>query len=181
MAPEIKQTRAVYERPSCKEPIFGKMLTIEKMSLCALYLRYTHNQVLNDPVSRDQIFRCKRGEGNINFPCSVDHEQDWQPYYPMIHTLLCVRAYVLDLLFVRRDGWQKTPGSTRYTPRYFLFFSPSHKGPPTTFRPRFFRPQNVHIFVVFRFCFAVCHEEWPYYEIRDFGIFRTHDCHCVCP
>ena len=33
-----------------------------------------------EPVSRDQIFRRERGQGNINFPCSADHEQDWQHY-----------------------------------------------------------------------------------------------------
>ena len=33
-----------------------------------------------EPVSRDQILRRKRGQGNIRFPCSADHEQDWQPY-----------------------------------------------------------------------------------------------------
>ena len=33
-----------------------------------------------EPVSRDQILRRERGQGNINFPCSTDHEQDWQPY-----------------------------------------------------------------------------------------------------
>ena len=33
-----------------------------------------------EPVSRDQIVRHVRGQGNINFPCSADHEQDWQPY-----------------------------------------------------------------------------------------------------
>ena len=34
-----------------------------------------------EPVSRDQIIlRRKRVQGNINFPCSADHEQDWQPY-----------------------------------------------------------------------------------------------------
>ena len=31
-------------------------------------------------VSRDQILRHERGQGNINFPCLADHEQDWQPY-----------------------------------------------------------------------------------------------------
>ena len=31
-------------------------------------------------VSRDQILRRKCGQGNIRFPCSADHEQDWQPY-----------------------------------------------------------------------------------------------------
>ena len=33
-----------------------------------------------EPISRDQILRHIRGQGNINFPCSADHEQDWQPY-----------------------------------------------------------------------------------------------------
>ena len=31
-------------------------------------------------VSRDQIVRHKRGQGNIHFSCSADHGQDWQPY-----------------------------------------------------------------------------------------------------
>ena len=33
-----------------------------------------------EPVSRDRILRRVRGLGNIHFPCSADHEQDWQPY-----------------------------------------------------------------------------------------------------
>ena len=33
-----------------------------------------------EPVSRDQILRRDQGKGNINFPCSTDHEKDWQPY-----------------------------------------------------------------------------------------------------
>ena len=50
------------------------------------------------PVSRDQILRCERGQGNINFLCSAHHEQDWQPYpvdrfsyclrWPYIHTYI---------------------------------------------------------------------------------------------
>ena len=32
------------------------------------------------PVSRDQILRHVRRRGNNHFPCSADHEQDWQPY-----------------------------------------------------------------------------------------------------
>ena len=50
-----------------------------------------------EPVSRGQILRSVRGQGNINFPCSADHEQDWQPYpvepYPAMcddHTI-CLR------------------------------------------------------------------------------------------
>ena len=33
-----------------------------------------------ETVSRNQILRRVRGQGNINFHCSADHEQDWQPY-----------------------------------------------------------------------------------------------------
>ena len=33
-----------------------------------------------EPVSRGQIRRRERGQGNEQFPCSADHEQDWQPY-----------------------------------------------------------------------------------------------------
>ena len=33
-----------------------------------------------EPVSRDQILRREHGQGNINLPCSADHEQDLQPY-----------------------------------------------------------------------------------------------------
>ena len=31
-------------------------------------------------VSRDRILRRERGQGDIYFPCSADHEQDWRPY-----------------------------------------------------------------------------------------------------
>ena len=34
-----------------------------------------------ETVSRDQILRRERGQGNIHFPCSADHDQDWQPYW----------------------------------------------------------------------------------------------------
>ena len=33
-----------------------------------------------EPVSRDQLLGRERGQGKIHFPCSADHEQDWQPY-----------------------------------------------------------------------------------------------------
>ena len=33
-----------------------------------------------EPILRDQILRRERAQGNINFPRSADHEQDWQPY-----------------------------------------------------------------------------------------------------
>ena len=43
-------------------------------------------------VSQDQILRRERGQGN--FPCSADHEQDWQPYPVGLHTL----PYVLTII-----------------------------------------------------------------------------------
>ena len=42
-----------------------------------------------EPVSRDQILRHARGQGNINFPCSADYEQDWQPYPVDPYSAIC--------------------------------------------------------------------------------------------
>ena len=42
-----------------------------------------------ESVSRDQIFSHARGQGNINFPCSADHEQDWQPYSVDPYSAIC--------------------------------------------------------------------------------------------
>ena len=43
-------------------------------------LRMEMNRLTQDgtaePVSRDQILRRERGQGNIHFPCTADHEQD---------------------------------------------------------------------------------------------------------
>ena len=42
-----------------------------------------------EPVSRDQILRHSRGQENIHFPCSADHEQDWQPYPVDPYSAIC--------------------------------------------------------------------------------------------
>ena len=42
-----------------------------------------------EPVSRDQVFRHARGQGNISLPCSADHEQDWQPYPVDPYSAIC--------------------------------------------------------------------------------------------
>ena len=42
--------------------------------------RLTRDGTADEPVSRDQILRHAGGQGNVNFPCSADHEQDWHPY-----------------------------------------------------------------------------------------------------
>ena len=42
-----------------------------------------------EPVSRDQILRHARGQGNVYFPCSADHEQDWQPFPVDPYSAIC--------------------------------------------------------------------------------------------
>ena len=54
----------------------------------------------DEPVSRDQILRHARGQGNINLPCSADHEQDWQPYPVDPYSAICddhtyIHTYIL--------------------------------------------------------------------------------------
>ena len=41
------------------------------------------------PVSRDQILRREQGQRNIDFPCSADHGQDWQPYPVDLSLAIC--------------------------------------------------------------------------------------------
>ena len=50
-----------------------------------------------EPVSRDQILRRERGQGNIDVPCSADHEQDWQ-LYPVdpYSCYMCDYTYICD-------------------------------------------------------------------------------------
>ena len=49
-----------------------------------------------ESVSRDQILRCERGQGNSTFPCSADHEQDCDNLIRLIHTLaICATIHVL--------------------------------------------------------------------------------------
>ena len=42
-----------------------------------------------EPVSRDQILRRVRGQGEKRFLCSADHEQDWQPYPVNSYSAIC--------------------------------------------------------------------------------------------
>ena len=48
-----------------------------------------------EPVSRDQILRHERGQGNIHFFCSADHVQDWHGNLTrLIYTLaICVTMH----------------------------------------------------------------------------------------
>ena len=42
-----------------------------------------------DGVSRNRTLRHVRGQGNIHFPCSAGHEQDWQPYPVDSYSAIC--------------------------------------------------------------------------------------------
>ena len=54
-----------------------------------------------EPVSRDQMLRHARGQGNINFPCSADHEQDWQPCPVDPYSAICDdHTYMLQCMYV---------------------------------------------------------------------------------
>ena len=68
-----------------------------------------------EPVSRDQILRRERRQGNIHFPCLADHEQDWQPYpvdpyiyiYVMtIHTYICILSPMGGVAYSEYSVWR---------------------------------------------------------------------------
>ena len=66
-------------------------------------------------VSRDQNLRHARGQGNIHFPCSADHEQDWQPYPVDPYSAICddhtyIHTYILYNYIDRHTG---TPDKTK--------------------------------------------------------------------
>ena len=56
-----------------------------------------------EPVSRDQILRRERGQGNFHFPSSADHEQDWQPN-PVDPLSAIYRQYFQHPHFIRIVG-----------------------------------------------------------------------------
>ena len=56
-----------------------KFIVATRFSLSIKMSRLTRDGTA-ETISRDQILRREREQGNIRFPCSADHEQDWQPY-----------------------------------------------------------------------------------------------------
>ena len=71
-----------------------------------------------EPVSRDQILRRERGQRKDHFPCSADHEQDWQPCLVVraiptnivLHTHTAVVVVVVVVVFTLKA----VPISTQY-------------------------------------------------------------------
>ena len=55
-----------------------------------------------EPISRDQILRHARGQGNIDFPRSADHEQDWQPYpvdpYSTLYYVMTIQHSIIHII-----------------------------------------------------------------------------------
>ena len=64
---------------------------------CCLLVGVAPSFASSDPPL---ILRREQGQGKINFPCSADQEQDWQPYPRLIHTLPYVMAIHTYYLFV---------------------------------------------------------------------------------
>ena len=61
-----------------------------------------------EPVSRDQILRHARGQGNVHFPCSADYEQDWQPYPVDPYSAICDdRTYIHTYMVTTRFSTQR--------------------------------------------------------------------------
>ena len=62
----------------------------------------------DEPVSRHQILRHARGQGNIHFPCSADYDQDWQPYPVYPYSAICDdRTYIhtMWMTYLRFDNF----------------------------------------------------------------------------
>ena len=66
-----------------------------------------------EPVSRDQILRREQGQGKTYFPCSADHEQDWQ-------RLILTRAMCDDHTYIDCMHRYKTHKYTLYAKVYAL-------------------------------------------------------------
>ena len=65
-----------------------------------------------EPISRDQILRHEREQGNIHFSCSADHVQDWQPYpVDPYSCYMCDHTYIQDVIFDRVGIAQPHEGS----------------------------------------------------------------------
>ena len=62
-----------------------------------------------ETASQDQILRRERRQGNIHFPYSADHYQDWQPYLVDLNSTLaiCVMNISLSPFMDMNDTVQK--------------------------------------------------------------------------
>ena len=58
-------------------------------------IRFSLSMEMSRLTPRDQILRRERGQGNIHFPWTADHVQDWQPYpVDPYSCYVCDHAYI---------------------------------------------------------------------------------------
>ena len=105
------------------------------------------------PVSQNKILRHAWGQGITHFPCSADHEQDWQPYpvdpYSAIcddhtyHTFACrslALAFSAEINFaMKRFSFcsavlRHSPSSWAAVVQWLAFLA-AHAAPPPTNSP----------------------------------------------
>ena len=72
-----------------------------------------------EPISRDQILRHARGQENIIFPCSADHEQDWQPQSVDSYSAITCDDHTY-ILYIHIPEFSKRLESRRHSPIYLL-------------------------------------------------------------
>ena len=85
--------------------IGGNPVTKHRFSLSTEMRRLTRDGTA-ETVSRDQTLRHKRGQGKHIFPCSADHEQDWQPYPVDPYSAICddhTYIYTFNIVIMRDD------------------------------------------------------------------------------
>ena len=99
----------VTQPTACARRFILILLLIHTFSLSMEMSRLTRDGTA-EPVSRDQILRHARGRGNVHFPCSADHEQDWQPYpvdpYSAIcddHTYIHTHTYIQRIVLATEE------------------------------------------------------------------------------
>ena len=85
-----------------------------------------------EPVSRDQILRRERGQGNIHFPRSADHEQDCQPYPVDPYSDICddhtyIHVYI-PILRTQAESGAYSRDSSRFSWRHpFIYTANRHR------------------------------------------------------
>ena len=66
-----------------------------------------------EPISRGQILRRERGQGNGYFSCSADHVRDWQPLPGYVYTSTQTKTWQS----TEPDGGLHMPLHSRGTPQ----------------------------------------------------------------
>ena len=99
-----------------------------------------------EPVSRDQILRHARGQGNVHFPCSADHEQDWQPYPVDPYSAICDdHTYIHTFSYRYAQDTLPQPFGEDDTRRPFFFYAPRIETSPSQENTHALPPYSHHL------------------------------------